>query len=135
MSNTVKKENHGEQQALAQLQSIKSMVAALEAAGDDDNAREEAETAIQEDALSVEVRSEWYTVGSKVAGGQFKILLCTGGPAVQIIGELNEYGEPESAKLQYQDWFTPWTDLNVRSGEDDFEEVLLTYCRQFYFAE
>ncbi len=54
----------------------------------------------------------------------------TGGPATRIIGELNEHGEPTRARLQVQDWGTPWTDY--RGGD---QETLLTYARCFYFGE
>lgn len=136
--------SHSELQALAQLESIREMVAALTAAvesktlsgNEHADAIEKAQQAIQEDPLSVEVRSRWMELrdwGNKeqVAPAEFKILLCTGGPAVQIIGELNA-GEPEKPRLQHQDWGTPWTDVRL-SAED--EETLLAYCREFYFGE
>ena len=133
MTNTQTKENFGEQQAQAQLSSIKEMVQLYESAQElnSSEALEEAERRIDEAPLSVEVRSEWHTPGSKVSGGQYKILLCTGGPAVRIVGELND-GQPENPRLQYQDWFTPWTDYRCASAET---ETLLIYCRQFYFGE
>lgn len=95
---------------------------------DEDAARQ----TIQEDPLEVAVRSGWYSPGGEPGDPEeFKILLGTGGPAVRIIGSLDR-GEPDSAKLQTQDWFTPWTDFNSNSDED---EVLLTYCREFYFQQ
>lgn len=100
-----------------------------DAAGDCKD-RDEAEQRIQEDPLSVEVRGDWHTPGdSDSEPTEFRILLATGGPAVRIIGELNN-GEPSSARLQVQDWFTPWTDYLEADGE-----VLLTYCRCFCFGE
>lgn len=124
-------------QAAAQLASIKEMVAALVAANEaeDDNAREEVETAIHQDALSVEVKNDWYAVGNKPeAPTHFRILLCTGGPAVQIVGCLSEHSEPEleGIELQHQDWGTPWT--NLRLTEED-RKVLLAYATCFYFGE
>lgn len=98
---------------------------------DEDDARQ----TIQEDALSVEVRSDWHTPGDSEDSKptEFRILLCTGGPAVQIIGELNEHFEPDRARIQHQDWGTPWTEI---FGLDASQvEALLTYCRQFYFGE
>lgn len=59
----------------------------------------------------------------------FMILLGTGGPAMRIIGELNEYGEPITAKYQYQDWFTEWT---TAEGSED-NEIVLQYAREFSF--
>jgi len=93
---------------------------------DEDAARE----AIQDDALEICVRSDWYDLGSKDnKPSEFYILITTGGPAVRIIGKLNEYGEPESPRLQVQDWGKPWTEYFTD------EVILLTYCNQFYFGE
>lgn len=104
----------------------------LEEAANGCTDEEEAREAIQNDPLSVEVRKDWYAPGHEDdKPSEFKILLCTGGPAVQIRGELNEYGEPCRAWIEYQDWGTPWTHA-VGIIEQD---VLLQYCAQFYFGE
>ena len=128
----VKEQDYAREQAKAQLESILEMVEALETK--DDDKREEAQTAIQEDPLSVQVRSGWYTPGEKAEAEEFEILLCTGGPAVRILGELGQHDEPKRAWIQYQDWGTPWTDY-IPSMIDGANEALLTYCRQFYFGE
>lgn len=148
------------QQTLAEIgqsaySSVVKLVAALRVAQDesDDGSqtpdvpnREQAELAIHEDALSVEVRSGWYTLESDSdrSPAEYLILLATGGPAVRIVGELRQ-GEPSSARLETQDWGTPWTEYRgvevtrgKRKGElDDCpdEEVLLDYARCFYFGE
>jgi hypothetical protein len=166
---TETRDARSEEQARAQLASIREMVAALEcdydrlaelrgeredwevdhgdardwsdaeelaeledAAGDCadvDQARER----IEEDPLSVQVRSDWHNPGEDPtdAGGEFEILLCTGGPACRIIGELDESCEPSKARIEHQDWFTPWTDYPLTS---DDEEAVLAYCRCFYFG-
>ena len=84
------------------------------------------------DALDVQVRGEWHTPGvmDGAAPYEYKILLCWGGPSVQIIGTLDAYNQPDSATLQYQDWFTEWMDYPLT---DEEEETLLTYAQQFYF--
>lgn len=92
------------------------------------NSREDAEQRISEDPLSIELSGKW-TVGSPPVAGRAYILLSTGGPATRIVCELDD-GEPHRAWIQAQDWGTPWTDFN---GGDS--EILLTYCRQFYFGE
>lgn len=152
---TEDKWQNAREQAQAQFESIREMVAALEAAQDeaknndsDATELEEAQQHIQEDALSVEVRSGWYMPGSFIAAeacapAEYRILLCTGSPAVQIMGSLNAHGEPETACLQMQDWFLPWTEYRptVTDCEGDkhtnanAEEILLAYARQFYFGE
>lgn len=92
---------------------------------------EEIRERIQEDPLSVEVRSGWYTPGSEDREPvEFCILLSTGGPAVRIIGELDEHGQPSRAWLEVQDWFKPWTEY-LQCERD----TLLTYAQQFYFGE
>ena len=91
--------------------------------------QEEARAAIQEDPLSVQVRSDWENSSSEFAASEFQILLCTGGPAVRIMGELQK-GQPCRAWLEYQDWGTPWT---MYFGAD--QSVLLAYCQEFYFGE
>jgi hypothetical protein len=89
---------------------------------DEDDARQ----AIQDDPLSVEVRSGWYNPGGlDNQPEEFCILLCTGGPAVRIIGELDMDAEPVRAWIEYQDWGTPWTELFNPPVE---QETLLTYC-------
>ena len=110
-----KEENHAKDQAQAQFESIKEMLENIAKAGDNDEAREEAEETLRNDPLSVEVKK------------CFEILLCWGGPACRIVGELDEHGEPEDARLQYQDWFTSWTEYPCN------EETLLDYARNFYF--
>ncbi len=135
---TTKDLEHAKEQARAQLDSIMEMVKALEEGGEIDGEEVDRETAIeriQEDPLSVEIRTDWHSVGdADNKPTEYNILLCTGGPACRIIGDLDEYGQqPETAKIEYQDWFTPWTRYGDTSTEED--EALLTYARQFYFGE
>lgn len=105
-------------------------LAEMEAAAGDCSDRDEARQTIEEDALSVEVRSDWHTPGDDSEPTDFQILLCTGGPAVRIMGELQQ-GEPSRAWLEYQDWGTPWTERLNHDGDHD---ALLTYARCFYFG-
>jgi len=93
---------------------------------------DEARQAIDEDPLSVQVRSAWHTPGEDSSPTEYEILLCTGGPAARIRGEINQYNEPETAQIEYQDWFTPWERYSDTSSEED--EALLTYARQFHFG-
>lgn len=107
-------------------------LAELEAAAGDCESREDAERRILEAALSVEVRSDWRTPRDEPVDTEFRILLCTGGPAVQIRGELDRYGEPCRAWLEYQDWGTPWI---TRVNDIGDEMALLEYARCFWFGE
>lgn len=104
-----------------------------EEAGEQES-REDAQAAIEQDPLSIQMRGDWYGYDTEPADAakpvEFEILLGTGGPATRIIGELNEHGEPTRARIQAQDWGTPWTDY---IGSD--QNTLLSYCRCFYFGE
>ena len=137
----MKDAERAQQQAALQLAGIEDMVACLEHAEScDDNGcgadcphePDEARQAILEDPLTVEVRSAWHTPGAADAGTpyEFKILLCWGGPAVQIVGMLDDANEPCTARLQYQDWFTEWMNYTLTDTE---EETLLKYAQQFSF--
>lgn len=110
-------------------------LAALDAVGGECTSRDEAEERIREDALSVEMRGDWYAYGTEPADAatpaEFRILLATGGPACRLVGDLDG-GRPEGVKLQTQDWGTPWTDY------DDTEEeaqAFLAFAETFYFGE
>lgn len=78
----------------------------------------------------MEVRSDWVAVGSKLEPTEYSILLCTGGPAVKVMGQLDEHREPTTAALYHQDWFTPW----ILYTEAD-ETVLMKFVSYFYFGE
>lgn len=93
--------------------------------------QDDAQQRIQEDPLSVQVRSDWINVGEDFAAEEFEILLCTGGPAVRILGELDEHNQPSRAFMQYQDWGTPWTDYY----EEGVGSTCLEYAQQFYFGD
>ena len=122
------------EQGLAQFESIKGMVADMTRAhkSGDDAAIAAALTTIQEDPLCIEVRSGWHTPSHGAQSEEFQILLCTGGPAVRIVGELNEYLEPVNPSIEYQDWYTPWERMAI-TVED--QQILQAYCQEFYYGE
>ena len=109
----------------AELEELAALEEQANGCTDEDDARQR----IYEDPLSVEVRSDWSAPGDPLEAGEFRILLCTGGPAVQIRGELNR-GEPCRAWLEYQDWGTPWTQY---FGADS--DTLCRYASFFFFGE
>jgi hypothetical protein len=90
--------------------------------------QEKAIEAILQDPLSVRVFGE--RTNGEWAATNYEILLGTGGPAMRIVGDLNEHGEPDSARLEVQDWGKPWTEYFRADSE-----VLLEYAQCFYFAE
>lgn len=102
----------------------------LEAAGDCES-KEDAERRIQEDPLSLQFRSGWCASREEMEPEEFELLLGTGGPAVRIIGEIDN-GEACNPILQVQDWFKPWTQ-HIVTGDD--YAALEAYCRCFYMGE
>jgi len=136
--------DHAKDQAKAQIETICDMMKALkiaqekgsgngyEAIYEGDMVDEEGmREIIEQDALSVRIRSDWQEPGKSLTPTEFELLLCTGGPAVRIVGELDEYNEPESPRVQYQDWFTHWMDY--REITDKQSKLILEYCRMYYF--
>lgn len=106
-------------------------LAELEDAAGDCKDQDEARQRIEEDPLSVQVRSGWVNPGETFEAEEFEILLCTGGPAVRIMGELDEHNQPSRAWIEYQDWGTGWTDYY----EEGIGNTCLEYARQFYFGD
>jgi len=101
-----------------------------EAWHDEDEARQR----IEEDALSIEVRSDWHTPGDEDSAKdatEYNILITTGGPGARITGNLDR-GQPTSAVFEYQDWFKPWTEVYTGSAD---ASILLQYAQVFYFGE
>ncbi len=120
--------NEGQEQAAAQYAAIVQMMADLDAAADSDD-EDEARQLIAEHPLSVMVRSDWTRPGDSMEAAEFQILLCTGGPAVRIVGELDR-GSPCSARLEYRTWDTPWTPYFGA-----LPAVLCDYASHFFFGE
>lgn len=105
-------------------------LAELEAAAGDCTSEDEARERIQEDPLSVEVRSNWESTASEFTAEEFRILLCTGGPHVELLGDLDR-GTPSRIRVIYKDWGTSGEHFPDASER----EALETYCSQFYFGE
>lgn len=101
----------------------------LETAAGDCTDEDDARQAIHEDPLSVCVRSDWQMLGEDLEPAEFEILLSTGGPATRIVGGLDQYREPVTARLEVQDWGTPWTQYF-----DADQDVLLAYAACFCFG-
>lgn len=134
--------SHALAQAEHQLAHIKELVAQHERAAKEaletesrskEIVLEKAIEAIREHPLSVLVRSDWREVGSHQVApyAEYQILLCTGGPAVKIEGQLGK-GSPETARLFYQDWGTPWIVYPLSAAN---EAIVISYCERFYYGE
>ena len=105
---------------------------------------DDAQERIHESALSVQVRSGWFNPGQEQPPiEEFEILLCTGGPAVRIVGDLDNNGQPDSPRIEHQDWETPWTvwapafdpGPHIMGDINRFSETLLAFCNQFYLGD
>ena len=140
MSQTVEAQEHAKQQARTQLESIVELMEAIEQARAGEDVTFEGEEMDEADLeerarelpLSALVRSGWDAPGSEMALAEYELLLCTGGPAVRIRGDLSECGEPTSARLESQDWFTSWERFAVSSDE---REALMEFVSLFWFGE
>jgi hypothetical protein len=85
---------------------------------------DEARDALDSDPLCVEFRSGWESAGSELTASEFRIVLATGGPHVEIIGELDHNGYPHRAWMQYRNW--------GESGQIDIDRsYLLAYASHF----
>lgn len=102
----------------------------LEEAAGDCSSEEEALERIHEMPISVEIRSGWVSTGSLLSPAEYRIVLCTGGPHVEIRGELDNCGAPATASLLHQGWFE-----ELREYEEADKEVLLSFASRFYFGE
>ena len=130
---TTTKTNHALQNAIS---TIETMVEDFKKdqqlqESNDYNQQDELRESILNNALSVEFRSGWYSSPEdEKKAEEFRILLAWGGPALRVIGELDDYG-PVNPKLQFQDWGTLWTDLEIT---EDQQEALNWFCNCFYFG-
>lgn len=108
-------------------------LAELENAAGENESEDDAREAIQNDALSVEVRCGWTNpcAISEVGFEEFRIVLCTGGPHVEIVGDLDR-GTPTRARILYGDG---WGDSGEYFPESEARDAVLTYCQQFYFGD
>jgi hypothetical protein len=123
--------DHAISNARSWLQTIVELRDQMRAAQNEANwdALDAARDEIQDSALSVEVRSGWYSLSDKPEPEEYRILLTTGGPGLQIRGRLDGDQTP---RLQWQDWFVPWTDLELT---DDEQSAVAEFTAQFYFGE
>jgi len=140
-----KNEAHAISNARGQLESIKELYRNYLEADliDDYDKQDEIREQAQEEALSVEFRSGWYSsLEADLKPEEFKILLSWGGPACRIIGKLDEYSQPTDIEIQYQDWGTPWESLQLNCTYADKSpnitsdyEALEWFCNCFYLGQ
>ncbi len=85
---------------------------------------------IYELPLSVQVRSSWQSFGEELQPSEYQIELCTGGPAVRIVGFLDVSNFPTtSPRVEYCDWGTPTQSLPLNR---DQEKAILRFVETFF---
>ena len=86
--------------------------------------QDEARDAIYETPLSVEVRSGWHSVGEDAGEPEeFRIVLCTGGPQVELTGDIGG-----SVRVVFKDWGESgeyYPDADERSALEQFVSMLI----------
>ena len=135
---TTTKRNHALENAIGHIESMVEdfkTVTYLESlnvtTNEDEEKLEEIRESVLNSALSVEFRSGWYSSPEdETKAEEFKILLTWGGPALRIIGEIEE-NFAVNPKLQFQDWGTLWTDFEIT---EDQQKALNWFCNCFYFG-
>lgn len=145
MSDPIEKEDHAKANAKSWLETIVSAMVLLNAlsSGDAESGDYDGDTFEDEDSLrerleeaplSVEVRcSAWFSPGAETPKpDEYLVLLTTGGPALRITGDLGSWGTPDNARLEYQDWGTPWTEYDASNAE---RAQLLAFASLNYFGE
>lgn len=86
--------------------------------------QDEARDAIYETPLSVEVRSGWHAVGEDAGEPEeFRIVLCTGGPHVELTGDIGG-----TVRVVFKGWGESgeyYPDADERSALDTFVTMLI----------
>ena len=91
------------------------------------------EEELREQPLSVMVGTdEWFRVGEQLEPNRFELLMCTGGPAMRVVGSLCRHGMPSDAVVEWQDWFKPWT---AYEGANYFHQLALEWFVNFFCFE
>ena len=99
-------------------------LADLEELAGEFESEEEARDAIYETPLCVEVRSGWHSVGEDAGEPEeFRIVLCTGGPHVELTGDIGG-----TVRVVFRDWGESgeyYPDVDERSALEQFVSMLI----------
>ena len=137
---TVTEKNHAIANAKAHLESIVKLYQGYIFLGHE--LTDEMEEELDSIPLSIEVRStEWQTFDNyascdkQMEPNQGRILLTTGGPACQIICDLEDgCFNGETLEIQFQDWFQPWQNLEDINSIDYKKQALEWFVKRFFFG-
>ena len=136
-TSTPTKPNHALDNCKGQLETIVELYMLRDLDDDERDIMQEA----QDMALDVCWKSDdWQAVGSSEGFTPTKgrVLLTTGGPACQVICNLDgDY--PSDPEIQWQDWGTPWTTPSIKCElELDFDtanDALEWFINLFWWGE
>ena len=142
--NDMNEQSHSERSARSQMESILEMYRAywaiendeadtVELDGQEFDDVDDIQERAMESVLSVDMRSGWTACGNAMEAEEFRIVLCTGGPEVVILGQINQHDEPTDPVINHRDWGTTYQ--GYYSDADDADDALEWFCRQFYFGE
>lgn len=138
---TPTKQNHALTNCKGQLEEIIDLHKRFNFDETDDEAREDIEQEARDMALDVCYRSQdWVEVGRNESfePTQGRILLTTGGPACQVVCDL-ENNWPSNPEIQWQDWGTPWTHTRIKTelgiDYDTAYEALVWFINLFWWGE
>ena len=89
-----------------------------------DDLRESLEQRINEWPLSLTIRGEKDGRADEWNATGFELLLTTGGPGARLVADIDEDGTVKDAKVEWQDWFKPWTALEDVEMSSDILDML-----------
>jgi len=104
-----------------------------EAMLDSDENCEALEEEARAHALSLEVRSDWQSIGDNLEPTRGRLLISTGGPALQVLLDIDD-SEGSDPRLQIADWGLNWTDYKPKGGQDAWD-ALDWFASLFWYGE
>ena len=140
---TTTKPNHALDNCKGQLENIIELYKLSQQAYKEGNGNDERDFIQEATDMALDVcwkSDDWQAVGSSEGFTPTKgrVLLTTGGPACQIICNLDG-SYPSDPEIQWQDWGTPWTTPSIQNElQLDFEladSALEWFINLFYWGE
>lgn len=110
-------------EAEAVMDSIREFYAAWETAEDEEDLLQQ----MREYPAGYAVRSGWSAIGEALDPSEYCLTISGGGPSVRITGSFDLSGDASTARLEHQDWGTPWSELPLVA---DDEQTLLWFAQQ-----
>ena len=138
---TTTKPNHALTNCKGQLENIIELYKLSQQAEKEGSGNDERDFIEEATDMALDVcwkSDDWQAVGSEFTPTKGRVLLSTGGPACQVICNL-EGDYPSDPEIQWQDWGTPWTTPSIQNElQLDFEladSALEWFINLFYWGE